>query len=248
MLYICNMKHYIYTLSNPITNEVRYIGKTNNISKRYSAHIKDNSKSYKSSWIKSLLNNNVLPIIEILEEFDNEIDCYESEKYWIEQFINWGFRLTNLQIGGIGGNSDLLKLNNNPNAKITVQDVLSIKEYLLNTDKTIKEISEIHNCSVATINGIKKGSWSEITGFTGNESWRRKDSNKNRQKSLKDSGLYERQSIKVLQYDINNNFINEYPSISEASLKTGTNRTSLSQCLNNKLKTANNFIWKRKDN
>ena len=69
-----------------------------------------------------------------------------------------------------------------------------------------------------------------------------------RRNALKDCGLYERQSIKVLQYDLDNNFIQKFNSISEASEKTNTNRTSLSQCLNNKLKSANKFIWKRENN
>lgn len=246
MLYICNMKYYIYTLSHPITNEIRYVGKTNNISKRYSAHLKDKSKSYKNSWIKSLLNEDLLPIIEVLEEFNNELDCYNAEKYWIEQLKIWGFDLTNLQMGGIGGNSDSLKLDKNPNAKISVETVLSIKNYLLNSDKTINEIAKIHNCKPSTIHNIKYGSWSEITGFTGKEKWVRKDSILNRQKALKQSGLYDKQSIKVLQYDLEMNFIKEFNSISEASKETNTNRTSLTQCLNNKLKSANKFIWKRK--
>ena len=135
------MKYYIYTLSHPITNEVKYIGKTNNISKRYSAHLNDKSKSYKNSWIKSLLNEDLLPVIEILEEFDNELLCYNAEIYWIEQFKSWGFNLTNLQTGGIGGNSESLKLDKNPNVKISIETVLSIKNYLLNTDKTIEELA-----------------------------------------------------------------------------------------------------------
>lgn len=242
------MKYYIYTLSHPITNEVKYIGKTNNISKRYSAHLNDKSKSYKNSWIKSLLNEDLLPVIEILEEFDNELLCYNAEIYWIEQFKSWGFNLTNLQTGGIGGNSESLKLDKNPNAKISIETVLSIKNYLLNTDKTIEELALIHNCKESTIQNIKYGSWSEITGFTGKEKWVRKASVEKRRNALKDCGLYERQSIKVLQYDLDNNFIQKFNSISEASEKTNTNRTSLSQCLNNKLKSANKFIWKRENN
>lgn len=249
MLYICSMKYYLYTLSHPKTKEIRYIGKTNNISKRYSAHLNDKSKSHKNSWIKSLINNDLLPLIEILEEFDDELDCYSAEIYWIEQLKNWGFNLVNLQIGGIGGSSDSLKLDNNPNAKISVKEVLSIKDYLLNTGKSISEIAKLHNCTVGIINNIKYGiAWSEITGFTDEEKWVRKDSILKRQKALKESGLYDRQSIKVLQYDLDNNFIQEFNSISEASKKTNTNRTSLSQCLNNKLKSANKFIWKRKNN
>lgn len=80
----------------------------------------------------------------------------------------------------------------------------------------------------------------------GKEKWVRKDSILNRQKALKQSGLYDKQSIKVLQYDLETNFIREFNSISEASKETNTNRTSLTQCLNNKLKSANKFIWKRK--
>ena len=76
----------------------------------------------------------------------------------------------------------------------------------------------------------------------------RKASVEKRRNALKDCGLYERQSIKVLQYDLDNNFIQKFNSISEASEKTNTNRTSLSQCLNNKLKSANKFIWKRENN
>lgn len=48
--------------------------------------------------------------------------------------------------------------------------------------------------------------------------------------------------------NLEGNFIKEFNSISEASKKTNTNRTSLSQCLNGKLKSANKFIWKRKNN
>ena len=239
------MKYYLYTLAHPNTNEIKYVGKTNNIAKRYSNHLNDKSKSYKNSWIKSLLNEGLLPIIEILEEFDNELDCYNAEIYWIEQLKIWGFNLTNLQIGGIGGNSESLKLDRNPNAKISVETVLSIKNYLLNSNKTINEIAEIHNCKPPTVHNIKYGTWSEITGFTGKEKWIRKNSILNRQKALKESGLYDRQSIKVLQYDLEMNFIKEFNSISKASKETGVNHTSISQCINNKQNKTKNYIWKK---
>ena len=52
---------------------------------------------------------------------------------------------------------------------------------------------------------------------------------------------------KVYQYDLDNNFINEFSSIKEASLKTNTRYSCICCCVNNinKRKIANNFIWKK---
>lgn len=52
--------------------------------------------------------------------------------------------------------------------------------------------------------------------------------------------------MKILQYDLKNNFIKEWSSLTEASIKTGTNRSSISNCINNKLISTNNFIWRKK--
>lgn len=56
------------------------------------------------------------------------------------------------------------------------------------------------------------------------------------------------QKIKVYQYDINGNLINEYESLSEASKKTGVNIQKISLCINNKYKYRNKkeiYIWKK---
>jgi hypothetical protein len=79
---------FIYTLSDPITKEVRYIGKTNNPKRRLSAHvsraIKENSNSHKNNWIRKILKEGNRPTIEVLEEVP--VDNWEQhEVYWIEQ-------------------------------------------------------------------------------------------------------------------------------------------------------------------
>lgn len=84
---------YIYTLSHPITNEVRYVGKTINIKRRYKQHLYDKRGSHKSNWVQSLRKQNLKPVITILEECDN---WQEREIYWISQFGN----LTNFLAGG----------------------------------------------------------------------------------------------------------------------------------------------------
>lgn len=48
----------------------------------------------------------------------------------------------------------------------------------------------------------------------------------------------------VYQYDfITHKYIDKYESLSEASVKTGTNRPDISNCLLGKTKSANGFIW-----
>ena len=56
---------FIYTLSDPITNDVRYIGKTNDVKFRFNDHIKKskNNKTHKDKWISSLLNKGLKPLI-----------------------------------------------------------------------------------------------------------------------------------------------------------------------------------------
>jgi group I intron endonuclease len=89
------MEIYIYSLKHPITKEVRYIGKTKNIKRRYYEHINKKHNSYKSNWIQSLLKKDLKPIIDIIE-ICNKDNWEEREKYWITQFDN----LTNLTKGG----------------------------------------------------------------------------------------------------------------------------------------------------
>lgn len=50
---------------------------------------------------------------------------------------------------------------------------------------------------------------------------------------------------KVIQYNLDGiTEIARFESRIEASIKTGTNNTSISKCCNGKQKSANNFIWK----
>jgi hypothetical protein len=86
---------YIYTLSDPITKEVKYCGKTKNIKERLIGHLKDKRHNKeKFQWISDIKNNNLKPIIEIVDEVDDEgWDFWE--KYWISQLKCWGFELFN---------------------------------------------------------------------------------------------------------------------------------------------------------
>lgn len=101
---------YIYTLSDPTTNMVRYVGKTNNIKKRLILHMStiEKYKSHKNSWLKFLKAKSLKPIIEIIDVV-NEENWGFWEQYWISQFKTWGFNLTNSTDGGDSGPSWLGK-------------------------------------------------------------------------------------------------------------------------------------------
>jgi hypothetical protein len=96
---------YIYALCDPNNNEIRYIGQTDNISRRFNDHISSslnkNSESYntyKSRWIRKLISNNLLPIIKIIETCNNINESNIREKYHIVKLTNEGVRLTNSHI------------------------------------------------------------------------------------------------------------------------------------------------------
>ena len=58
---------FIYALKDPLTNEIKYIGKTcNKLKKRLYYHLYEIKKynNKKTCWIKSLLNKKLIPIIE----------------------------------------------------------------------------------------------------------------------------------------------------------------------------------------
>jgi hypothetical protein len=99
----------IYTLADPTSNEIRYIGKTKRTLKdrwyqHCSIHKQQKQTNYKSNWLLTILNKGLRPKIELLEGVEDEF-WQETEKFWIAQFRIWGFRLTNLSEGGQGPTS-----------------------------------------------------------------------------------------------------------------------------------------------
>lgn len=95
---------FIYALINPVTNQVRYIGKSNNPDRRYREHLKGNLHEgrYKRNWIKGLLKKGVLPDLLILDEVP-EKDWRFWELYYYNLYTSWGFELINVAICGEGG-------------------------------------------------------------------------------------------------------------------------------------------------
>jgi hypothetical protein len=82
------------------------------------------------------------------------------------------------------------------------------------------------------LNKIKLAAKKKDKGFYNNEKW------------------IQSQCKIIIQYGLENNFIQEWISIKQASIILNINRFSISQCLSltNKQKTAGGFVWKYKEN
>jgi len=91
---------FIYALCCPLTDDVRYVGKTVfPLNIRLKMHLNQkNGNSLKKRWVDSLKTNNLIPKIILLEEVDYSI-WKASEKIWISKYNN----LLNGNKGGGGG-------------------------------------------------------------------------------------------------------------------------------------------------
>jgi hypothetical protein len=94
-------KVFIYSLVDPETKQVRYIGKTNNPSRRIYDHLHAQGKTHRHRWIASLMSKKLPPEIQIIEEVAIS-SWQEREQYWIAFYRGQGADLVNGTDGGEG--------------------------------------------------------------------------------------------------------------------------------------------------
>jgi len=100
-----NQPHgFIYSLSDPRTAHVKYIGQTINVEKRYNLHLfhskQGRARTHKEKWINGLLNDNLKPEINILWQGDVSL-LDQKEIEYIALFKSFGAKLTNATLGGL---------------------------------------------------------------------------------------------------------------------------------------------------
>jgi hypothetical protein len=106
----------IYILRDPISEEVRYCGKTiQTLEDRLWAHLHEAKRgkvNHKCCWIRSVFNQGSKPIIELLDEFTEEelgATWQFAETFYITRLKDLGYNLTNQSKGGDGLDSDVAK-------------------------------------------------------------------------------------------------------------------------------------------
>lgn len=142
----------IYKLIDPISLEIRYIGRTKEtLKRRLSKHVRDSKiqKSHKSNWVQFLLKNNLKPLIEIIEaDIKNLEEANKLEMYYIKLYKEEGYNLTNSTDGGGGAigfkHSEeaikKLKSYSHPHTKETKDNLSKFHFEKFKSDETNKKI------------------------------------------------------------------------------------------------------------
>jgi len=102
----------IYSISDPSTKSIRYIGKTEmTLEKRLYYHfreIKTTKNKHKKHWFEKFSNSDDKPIIKLIDIVPLE-EWQFWEKHYISLFKSWGFRLLNYTEGGEGFTREWVK-------------------------------------------------------------------------------------------------------------------------------------------
>lgn len=256
---------FIYKITNKITNKC-YIGETKKANPylRWNEH---KSKIEKGIGCPALqdaikkygIDNFKFEVLIIC--FDE--DRYKFEKEYIKKYNSIAPNGYNLTTGGEGGgfygkkhtentidkikNSLKQKYENNPDlrkifserTKLIFKDEnmrLKIKEGMKNSEKWKNLKKGNYNCRKHTeesknkIRDAIKNKYSEDPYMS---------IVRLREIMAKSKG------IKIIQYDLNNNFIKDFISIREASRETNVPRSTIAKVISNNSFIAGNFIWKK---
>lgn len=248
---------YIYALIDPRTTEIRYIGKTINPKDRFRHHISKarratSPKEHSKRWIKTLLNEDLLPIMQILLTVEQtEWEYYEIEV--IKLFNN----LTNMTEGGQSVWWSKLSLEE--------QQSFRDKMKVVNKERPISdETREIwrqnaiktHTGRKCTVKHKKlmsekmKGSGNHRFGTVASKETREKLSKAHKgQKRSEETKLKYRKlqtelnGVKVNQYDLDGNYIATFNSTADAGRATSTHHSNIIACCKGRLKKTGGFIW-----
>lgn len=88
----------IYAVRCPISNEIRYVGRTCNLhvrSQYFSRKSEFNSKTNPlfSAWLKELSENNLKPIVTVLRKCSGLVELTKYERVYILKYKNQSFNI-----------------------------------------------------------------------------------------------------------------------------------------------------------
>lgn len=92
------MTTYIYTLADPRSKEVRYVGRTKNPDARLMRHFYSgygHKPNANEVWILELKAEGLCPIMSVVESVENLENAKDREQYWIDRHIDMGCNLLN---------------------------------------------------------------------------------------------------------------------------------------------------------
>lgn len=94
------MPYYVYTLADPRTDEIRYVGLTVSPELRLRQHIHNEvgTNASKRHWVEEILKAGFEPRMEIIEIVESKEMSTEREKFWIQYHFDKGASLLNVRV------------------------------------------------------------------------------------------------------------------------------------------------------
>jgi group I intron endonuclease len=219
------MKTVIYTLTDPTTGEIRYVGKTkSSLTYRLSQHIHDSlnngTGTHKKAWIKGLILKGVTPTIEILDVVQPKMCWKELEQYWISQLKAWGYSLVNMTAGGDGNQQQVMS----EESKLKRSQSLKGRKRPEHIVAKIKQAHLGKKLSEDTKQKLRLHNLGKI------------QSEETKRKRYKP----------VLLVEADGTVIKEFPSLQHAAIKHGCRRGQIANVCAGRTKSACGLIWKYK--
>lgn len=230
----------IYSLTDPLDNQVGYVGATSLLlNVRYSQH-KHNALTKKlktkvSVWFREVVDKGVLPEIKHLEICKEE-EWQEKEIYWISKFNN----LNNTKKGGTG-----VVLDRSVESKQRSINAHKIPVVLL--DKEFNLIKDFNSCSECA-DYLKLGVTAIANALSKNGSRCLKNGlvvcTKHDYVSGNYSKIYKGIYKTTYQFDLNGNFIKQFNTVNEAfqEVKPSKYHSGIFQAARDNLKCGN-YLW-----
>jgi hypothetical protein len=212
-----------------------YIGKTKNSpKKREREH-------------RNRMNNKSI-YLEIIDKVNNDKWKF-WEQHYISLFKSWEFELENKNNGGGGCTSRNKEFKNKLSKQRKGKKPINIEKPIIQFDLNGNFIKEwesyIQAYNVFKNQGISKAARGEHLQALGYIWCYKKDYTPDL--VLDKINKIKNSTISIIQFDINMNFINEYPSIQSASKYLNKKPSSICECCKGKRKTAYGYIWKYKN-
>jgi len=252
---------YIYRIINKISKKC-YIGETKckDVTRRWNQHkqtieINKGCPALRDAVKKYGIDNFEFSVLIIC--FDDERFKHEIE--YIKKYnsvVPNGYNLTNGgEGGGFQGKTHTEEVKNGIKNKLKQKyiDNPELKKQLSERNKIIMSNHQVReNIKNGILNSekMKKNIEDKRTGnykknkHTEEAKTKISESLKKYYASNVKNELNNKIGTKIKQYDMNNNLLNEYTSISDASRKTSVPKSSLLVHLKDNTKTGGGFIWK----
>lgn len=152
--------HSVYSLCDPRTGDIRYIGQAEDIYKRYAQHlIYGANNKVKWEWLMELKMLDLLPVLIIVEKGIKRSEIRARENYWITYYLERGDDLTNIVLPAQPKTKrEKVKKAPVPRKENTAdQECYTIRELIDGLSITLAELGRRANLNEVTVARIRDG-------------------------------------------------------------------------------------------